>query len=152
MSPFSILQRQVVRALTGEANLEPEERALFDWRFVVDVGGKFYTVGKTGANTVYYMTPEMTEPVPCYPDQIAEIITGWAKPKYISYMICHKRFDNVKLDNIKTEQEALRKVPKTFHDKTFIVGITSKGKRHKLYRLQAGLNGNAWVPVSEESE
>lgn len=149
MSPLAILKAQVKRALVGEASLEPEVRKLFDWRFVVNVGGKSYLVGKTDANTVYYQTPDMDQPAPCYPDQILGIIDGWNRAKYLSYMICHKKFDNIKLDNIKTLAEALAKVPKTYHDKTFIVGITSKGKRHKLYVLQAGLKGNTWVPLKE---
>ena len=152
MSPLVILKAQVKRALVGEATYEPEVRALFDWRFVVNVGGKQYLVGKTDANTVYYQTPDMDQPEPCYPEQILEIIDGWNRSKYLSFMICHKRFDNVKLDNIKTIEDALKKVPKTYHDKTFIVGITSKGKRHKLYVLQSGLKGNSWVPLKAQDE
>jgi len=152
MSPLAILKAQVKRALVGEANYDPEVRELFDWRFVVNVGGKQYLVGKTGANTVYYQTPDMEEPAPCYPSDIEGIIDSWSKSKYLSFFICHKKFDNIKLDNIKTIEEALQKVPKTFHNKIYIAGVTPKGKRHKLYVLQSGLRGNTWVPLKEEAE
>lgn len=150
MSLLVTLKSQVKRALIGEANLDPEVRAAFDWRFVVTIADKMYLVGKTDANTVYYQTPDMEQPEPCYPDQIMGIIDSWTKSKYLRYMICYKRFDNVKLDNLLTIDDALAKKPKTFHDKTFIVGVTSKGKRHKLYRLEQSLKGSAWVKIEGE--
>lgn len=152
MNLFSILKQQVKKALTTEAALEPEVRAVFDWRYSVDVKGQMYTVGKTGANTCFYLEPGTTEPVACYPDELLKKIDSWGASKYVSYAIYFKSFDSVVAENIKTLEKAKSGKPKAFKKGYFLCGITPKGKRIKLFRLQEGLSGMQWVAVEPKEE
>ncbi|WOL24603.1 hypothetical protein fHeYen902_257 [Yersinia phage fHe-Yen9-02] len=152
MNPFAILKQQVKKALTLESTLEPEQRAMFDWQYLVNVSGRYYKVGKTGANTCYFKTPDMDEEKAVYPNELVDIIESWGKSKYVSFSICHKNFDNVLVDNIKEEERALKSKPKKFRKGIFICGYTPKGKRVKLWRLREGLAGSQWVAVERESK
>lgn len=147
MNLFSILKQQVKKSLTTEAALEPEIRALFDWRFVVDVKGQMYIVGKTGANTCFYIEPGSEEPVACYPDALIDKIDSWGASKYVSYAVYFKHFDSPVVENIKTLEKAKTGKPKAFKKGYFICGVTPKGKRVKICRLQQGLSGMQWVDV-----
>ena len=151
MNLFSILKQQVKKALTTEAALEPEIRAVFDWRYSVDVKGQMYIVGKTGANTCFYVEPGTTEAVACYPDELIAKIDSWGSSKYVSYAIYFKHFDSPVAENIKTLEKAMTGKPKAFKKGYFLCGVTPKGKRIKLYRLQQGLSGMQWVAVEPKS-
>ncbi|QZE56896.1 hypothetical protein MPK67_gp023 [Erwinia phage pEa_SNUABM_32] len=147
MNLFSILKQQVKKALSTEANHEPEIRALFDWRYSVEIKGQMYIVGKTGANTCFYIEPGTSEPIACYPDALLDKIDQWGSGKYVSYAIYFKRFESPVAENIKSLEKVMTGKPKTFKKGYFICGVTPKGKRVKLYRLQQGLSGMQWVAV-----
>lgn len=147
MNLFLILKQQVKKALTTEAAHEPEVRALFDWRYSVEVKGQMYIVGKTGANTCFYVEPGSSDPTACYPEDLLKKIDEWGSSKYVSFAIYFKHFDSPVAENIKTQEQALKGKPKTFKKGYFICGITPKGKRVKLFRLQQGLSGMQWVAV-----
>lgn len=151
MNLFSILKQQVKKALSTEANHEPEVRSLFDWRYSVEIKGQMYIVGKTGANTCFYIEPGTSEPIACYPDALLEKIDQWGASKYVSYAIFFKRFDSPVAENIKTLEKAMSGKPKSFKKGYFICGVTPKGKREKLYRLQQGLSGMQWVAVEKQA-
>lgn len=151
MNLFSILKQQVKKALTTETVHEPEIRALFDWRYVVDIKGQMYIVGKTGANTCFYIEPGTEEPVACYPDELLAKIDQWGGSKYVSYAIYFKRFESPIAENIPTLEKALKGKPREFKKGYFICGLTPKGKRVKLRRLHQGLNGMHWVEVEPKS-
>lgn len=151
MNLFSILKQQVKKALSTEANHEPEIRALFDWRYSVEIKGQMYIVGKTGANTCFYVEPGTDEPIACYPDALLEKIDQWGGSKYVSYAIYFKRFESPVAENIKDLEKALKGKPKSYKKGYFICGVTPKGKRVKLYRLQQGLSGMQWVAVEPKS-
>lgn len=147
MNLFSILKQQVKKSLTTEAALDPEVRALFDWRYSVDVKGQMYIIGKTGANTCFYIEPGTVEPTACYPDALLAKIDEWGTAKYVSYSVFFKHFDSPIAENIKTLEKAQTGKPKKFKKGYFICGLTPKGKRVKLFRLQQGLSGMQWVAV-----
>lgn len=151
MNLFSILKQQVKKALATEANHEPEVRAMFDWRYSVEIKGQMYIVGKTGANTCFYIEPGTDNPEACYPDALLEKIDQWGSSKYVSFAIYFKRFDSPVAENIKTLERALKGKPKSYKKGYFLCGITPKGKRVKLYRLHQGLSGMQWAPVEQKS-
>lgn len=92
-----------------------------------------------------------TEPVACYPDELIAKIDSWGSSKYVSYAIYFKHFDSPVAENIKTLEKAMTGKPKAFKKGYFLCGVTPKGKRIKLYRLQQGLSGMQWVAVEPKS-
>ncbi|QYW02983.1 hypothetical protein pEaSNUABM13_00024 [Erwinia phage pEa_SNUABM_13] len=150
MNLFSILKQQVKKSLTTEATLEPEVRKHFDWRFSVDVKGMMYIVGKTGANTCFYLEPGHVEPTACYPDELLAKIDSWGAAKYVSYAVYFKKFSSPVAENIKTLEQAKTGKPKAFKKGYFICGVTPKGKRVKLCRLHNSLSGMQWVDVDQK--
>lgn len=146
MNTLQVVKKQILKLLTTEASMSEEERKLFDWQFVVQVDGQSYLIGKTGANTMFYRRPQDSEVQVLYPDAMLELIDEWSKSKYVRYCVCFKNTSNVKIDNIETEEKALRKKPNKFASGYVICGVTPKGQKVALHKLQSGLNGMVWVP------
>lgn len=145
MNPLQVVKKNISKLLVSESSMTPEERALFDWQFVVQVEGQSYLIGKTGANTMYYRKPDQEEPTVLYPDEMLNLIDEWSKQKYVRYCLCFKSTDNVKRDNLESLARARRIKPKNFKTGYVICGVTPKGIKEPLLKLQDGLNGTVWV-------
>lgn len=143
MNPYLILKKQITKLLTTEAALSAEERALFDWRFIIMQDGKPQIFGKTGANTLYYIDGE-AEPKAMYPDEMLEFLTAQSKSKYTHYAL-YKRV-GTKVRAVKKNIPTLD-IARKFSSKEplIIYGITPKGKKVKLLKSKQSLAGSVWV-------
>lgn len=142
MNHFSVLFNQVKKAIMGEAKLSSSERQAFSWQYTVIVGDIPYTVGKQGANTMYY-TINGDDPKVCYPDDMLGIIKSWGSEKYVSFIIS-KEGKKVK-GPFKSLDEAKAKKPKKFMRDLVIKGKTKSGEVKTLCRLENSLKGLTWI-------
>lgn len=143
MNPFVIMKKQIIKLLTTEANLTPEERSVFDWRFNIAHDGTDHVFGKTGANTMYYIDGD-APPKAMYPDEMLEFLTKLSTSKYTHYAL-YKRI-GTKVRAVKSNIPSVEYAKKfKSKDPLIVYGITPKGKRVKLFVTKQSLSGSVWI-------
>lgn len=145
MNPYTVLKKQITKLLTTEASLSAEERAVFDWRFVIQNDGAPRIFGKTGANTLYYIEGD-SEPKAMYPDEMLEFLTDLSKSKFTHYMLYKKV--GKKIRPVKKHIPTLDIARKfTSKEPLLIFGVKPNGDKVKLLKTTKSLSGTVWVEV-----
>lgn len=143
MNPYIVLKKQITKLLTTEAALSAEERALFDWRFIIMQDGKPQVFGKTGANTLYYIDGD-AEPKAMYPDEMLEYLTAQSKSKFTHYAL-YKRV-GTKVRPVKKHIPTLEIAQKFKSSEVLVIyGIKPNGQKVKLMKTKQSLSGSVWV-------
>lgn len=120
-----------------ESKLSADQRAQNEWVLICNVHGLKITVGKGGANTVFYSLGEKAERNICYPVDIVELFQKRSERKYEMYLLNDTP--------IWSDKTAIKKVkPKPGYT---IHGMTETGDKELVYKAKKGLTQTAWIKV-----